>query len=532
MQHGFFKDREGNPFLMLGIQTCNSSTGDREMLEREILAAKAYHANTLEAPVYWCEVEKSEGAFDFTQVDELLELCRAHDLRLILLWFATSKNGHPNYAPEWVKAHPDVYRLATGPAGAHVASLSPFCEVTMRADAKAFCALMGHLKETDGERATVLAVQVENEMGFESTDMDYSPDVLELYRSAPVPDMLRGIRIEDCGVEPKGDSWSSLFGRYAHEVFSAWGHAVFMNTVAKKGREVYDLPVYINVALQENGFEEAGFCYNAGAAVSRMLDVYKAVAPDIDLICPDMYVPVRERYRRVLRAYARKDNPLMIPESPVSGIANAMNIMEAMADFGCIGMACFGGANALDTEGNLLPEAREVAQTFHALSRVAPLLVRYRGTGRVHAICQQEFMDCLHLKTEKYHVEARFMDGHAHFGMGSRINQRDPANRDILTARGRALLIEEDAHTFYLAGSGVKVNFIYRPDPENPQEMEHIYPLTASRQSGTLNYLSVEEGHFEGDQWVVDRYRCGDEANMALFVHRGEVVRIRLNPNK
>ena len=35
-------------------------------------------------------------------------------------------------------------------------------------------------------------------------------------------------------------------------------------------------------------------------------------------------------------------------------MANALNIMEAFADYGCIGMACFGAGHAVDMEGNLL----------------------------------------------------------------------------------------------------------------------------------------------------------------------------------
>ena len=45
-----------------------------------------------------------------------------------------------------------------------------------------------------------------------------------------------------------------------------------------------------------------------------------------------------------------------------------------------------------------------------------------------------------------------------------------------------------------------------------------------------MNFLTVKEGHFEGDVWVKDYERNGDEANFAVYVHGGEAVRIRLNP--
>ena len=126
-------------------------------------------------------------------------------------------------------------------------------------------------------------------------------------------------------------------------------------------------------------------------------------------------------------------------------------------------------------------------------------------------------------------IEARFISANpVGYRLGSRINTRNPENADVMTTRGRALLIQTEENEFYLSGCGVMVDFRYRPDPteENP------YPLLQSRQSGTLNFLSVEEGHFEGESWVCDRYRNGDESNFELFVHRGQTVRIRLNPNK
>lgn len=498
------------------------------MLEREIAAVKAYGGNLLEAPVYWCQVERTQGSFDFAEADELIRRCRENGLYLILLWFGASKNGHPNYAPEWVKLKPEVYRVARGRDGGHVASLSPLCGATLEADSRAFARLMAHLKAVDGEERTVIAVQVENEMGLANTDFDYSEETVARYME-PVPERLRGIVLEDSGVEPAGTTWRSRFGRHAHEAFMAWAHAEYMNEMARRGKAEYDLPMLINVMLGEQGYEEAGACYNSGAAVGRMMDIFKAVATEIDLICPDMYVPDRERYRRVLARYAREDNPLFIPESPTGGVANAMNMMEAFADFGCIGMACFGGASALDLEGDLLPEAREVALSMKAVAGVAPLILQYRGTGRIHAIVQQEFMDKQYLRLEGYHVEARFISAcEGRWGLGSRINLRDPRNRDVLETRGRALLIQSGEHEFYLSGCGVKVDFRRRPDPTE----EDSWPKLQSRQSGTLNFLSVEEGHFEGGAWVCDRYRNGDESNFELFVHRGETVRIRLNPLK
>lgn len=522
----FFRNRDGRAVLPLGLETHNSSTGDPYMLEREIAAVKAFGGNLLEAPVYWCQLEETEGRFDFSNVDDLIARCRENGLYLIILWFGMNKNGHPTYAPGWVKEQPETYRMARGRDGGYVMSLSPLCRATLEKDKRAVTALMKHLREADGDGRTVLAVQIENEIGLANTDMDYDEEAMAAYRH-DVPESLRDIELEDCGVIPGGSSWRTRFGRYAHEAFMAWAHAAFIEEIAEAAKAAYDLPLLLNVMLGEQGYEEAGACYNSGAAVGRVLDIYKAVAKHIDLLCPDMYVPDRERYRRVCGRYAREDNPLFIPESPIGGVANAMNMMEAFADYGCIGMACFGANSAMDNEGCLLPESQEIAWSMRAVMGVAPLLIRYRGTGRVHAIVQQEFMDKQYLRLEDYHIEAKFISaGGGRQPIGTRVNQRDPQCADILTTRGRALLIQTGEHEFFLSGAGVKVDFRHRPDPM----LEDSYPQLVSRVNGTLNFLSVEEGHFEGERWVCERLRNGDEANFELFVHRGETVRIRLNP--
>lgn len=520
-----FHDRSGKPILPLGLQTHNSSTGIPEMLEREIKAVKHYGGNLLEAPVYWFRIEAEEGVFDFADVDDLVRRCRENDLYLIILWFGMNKNGHPNYAPEWVKLHPETYAIAQGRDGGKVASMSPLCNATLEKDSRAFAKLMAHLKEIDGDTGTVIAVQVENEIGLANTDFDYRDEVQAIYQQ-PVPAILNGVTLEDSGVVPAGDSWRSRFGRHAHEAFMAWAHADFVEKMAVAGKSEYNLPLMINVMLGEQGYEEAGLCYNSGAAVGRVLDIYKAVAPHIDLLCPDMYVPDRERYRRVCSRYAREDNPLFIPESPIGGMANALNMMEAFADYGCIGMACFGAGRAVDMEGNLLPDSVDMALSMRTVANVATLILKYRGTGRVHALVQQEFMDKQYIRLDGYHVEVKFANANGRWGMGSFLNTAAPENADILSARGRGLLIQTDEHEFYLAGCGVKVDFRRRPDPME----EDNFPLLASRMSGTLNFLSVEEGHFDGDTWVCDRVRNGDESNFELFSHRGQAVRIRLNP--
>src|SRR5690606_15602256 len=152
----------------------NSSASDLEYLRPRWATLEALHLNTVLAPVYWELVEPAEGAFDFSLVDGLIRQAREHDMRLVLLWFGSWKNSMSSYAPAWVKRDQARFPRAEGSDGRGLEILSPFSAANRDADARAFAALMRHLRETDGRRRTVLMVQVENEIGMIPEARDHS----------------------------------------------------------------------------------------------------------------------------------------------------------------------------------------------------------------------------------------------------------------------------------------------------------------------------------------------------------------------
>lgn len=524
--NGFFTDKSGAPVFLHGLQAHNSST-NTPMLEKAIQATKLYGGNVLEAPVYWFLMEPKKDEYDLSHIKTLIDQCREAGLFLIILWFATSKNGHPNYAPEYIKLDPERYLVARGADGFPLVALSPHCEETLQRDAKAFAMLMSFLKEYDGEERTVLSVQIENEMGLGYTDRDYSQKAQEDYKK-PVPEILRGIELEDMGERDHSNAWRGTFGRHAHEAFCAYYHARFIGRIAEVGKAIYDIPLITNVMVGENGIEEPGKSYNAGAAVGRVLDIWKAAAPKLDLICPDIYNAPMSEYTRICSRYTRDDNALFIPESPTMGEHNAINVFRAVANYGAIGVCGFGAESALANDGSLQPQALSMALSMRVLGMMAPLIEQYRNTGKIHAIIQEEFATRTYLKLENYHVLTAFTSTGMRHGLGSRINMRNPENQHLLEQRGRALLVQSGEHEFYLSGVGIAVDFVLRPDPKD----ESPYGLLGSKQATQLNFLSVEEGHFENGEFVCDFIRNGDESNFGAYCHGDCVVRIRLNPNK
>lgn len=529
MNQDFFCNRKGEPVFLTGLQCHNSSCGT-EMIDRAIQAVHLYGGNLLEAPVYWCEVEKEPDCYDMSMAAELVDKVREAGLYLLLLWFGASKNGLFTYAPDYIKTRPDIYRRAEDPAGLPVESLSPHCRETLERDKKAFSKMTEFLAGYDTQ-GTVIAIQVENETGLVHTDRDYSEEAWQEFRQ-PVPGYLRDIRLEDSGVEePSGleaPTWHQLFGRHANEAFTAWKHACYIQEMAEAGQEQFPVPYIMNISIEVNEQEAPGMNYISGGPVARVLDIWKRTAPAIKLFGPDIYLAAERDYRKACERYARPDNPLFIPESLHGGIGAAMNMMLAAADYSAVGICCFGAESGIEN-GRLLPEAEHTAVSMRAIASLAPLLIQYHGTGKIHAVTQAEFSGWQYVKTEEYHIVAHFVSSGSaqqHY-FGSRINLAAPEHASLLTGRGRCLIVDCGEGEFYMAGIGVCLSFIRRPDAADEISYAHM----ASALSGQLNFLSVEEGHFEEGNWVCEYRRNGDEANYELYIHPGCAVRVRLNTN-
>ena len=304
----------GAPYLVLGAQIGNSSSWP-EVLPDVWPALEALHVNTVEAPVYWEQMEPEPGRFDWTNVDALLDGARAHHLHLIVLWFGTWKNGADHYAPVWMKLDPTHYPRMRNSYGAPLDVLSANAPSNLEADQRAFTALTHHLAERDGREHTILMIQVENESGAIGTVRDYSPEANRAF-AGPVPAQL----VKALHVRP--GSWSEVFPGDADEVFQAWTQARYINAITEAGKREFPIPMYCNVwlayppgELPERQVPNPGVGYPSGGPVQTMLGLWKIAAPAVDVIGPDLYSSDSGFNDHVLDTYSRPDNALWIPET-------------------------------------------------------------------------------------------------------------------------------------------------------------------------------------------------------------------------
>jgi hypothetical protein len=518
---------DGKPFFPVGGQARNSSGYSDAESEAAFRAVKLLHGNTLEIPVYWGQVEPEEGEFDFASVDALLASARRHDLKLVLLWFGTWKNGDMDYTPAWVKTKPERFRRVISPAGREIWVLSSHCPANFEADRRAFTALCRHLKQTDGLERTVIALQIENEPGILGSDRDYGPDGQACFE-APVPAEVV-TRMGAAGRGPVYDLWQAaggaasglwreLFGWAGGEMMTAWSIATYIDRLAAAGKAVYDLPMYINVWLGEHGWAIAGETYPSGGAVGKTLDIYKWFTPHVDLIAPDIYVADSRGYEAMCATYARDDNPLFVPESAPGG-SNAWNMFRAVADYNAIGYAFFAVEHVFAPDGSTRPELQPLVDSFCCLATAIPLLLRYQGTGRIRAVVQEENMASQRLSLEGYAGLVEFGTGPApHSGKDWR---HQGEGRQGLAAqgeanRGRGLVVQAGKHEFYVAGASFRLLLRPLEPPERACDLALAKDFLLARQA---HYVSVDEGHFdESGGFVVDRRRNGDEVDGGVWV--------------
>lgn len=479
---------DDRPFLVLGGELHNSSSSDLTYLQPAWERLVTLGLNTVLAAVSWELVEPEEGRFDWSLVDGLIADARRHGMRLILLWFGSWKNGQSTYVPLWVKQDYHRFPRARRQDGQPVEVLSTFAEANRHADASAFAALLRHVRAVDGDDQTVIMVQVENEVGLLGDSRDRS-DAANTAFAAPVPDALLEQLLrhrDELGDELRQrwgssrnatvGSWEQVFGGgpETDELFMAWHYARYIDAVAAAGKAEYGLPMFVNAWLNAvvelPGLPAGGTTpgdWPSGGPLPHTIDIWRAGAPHIDLLSPDIYFG---DFQQWCRKYTRRGNPLFIPEMRRDA-EGARHIVAAIAQYDALGVSPFG----IDSLAS--PADSPLARSYRLLRQLAPLILEHQGRGTMVGFVVDADHPTMTYALGGYEVEVAAASV--------------PGGTPI---PGFGLLISTGPDTFVGAGYGFRVAF--RPTTPGPAQ---------------VGLGAVTEGQYIDGHWVAGRRLNGDE---------------------
>lgn len=477
---------DGKPYLIVGEQMHNSSAWP-DTLDDVWRSAEYLHVNTVEAPVYWEQIEQKREQFDFSNVDALVKQAREHNLHLVLLWFATWKNARCHYTPEWVKTDTKQFPRLMDANGRLTDSMSPFGKATREADRSAFVTLMSHIRQIDEGRYTVLMVQVENEPRSLDSVRDYSPEAEKQFR-ADVPESLIN------ALHLRSGTWEEVFGAGAPERFQAYSVAKYIDDVAAAGKAVYPLPMYVNVWVRspDDLEPEPPRSYPSGGAVDTVLDLWKASVHSIDMISPDVYIAGDINYRRIITRYNRPDNALFVPEN--SHDPQFARYFFSLLGEGGIGFAVW-GADKTNVDSVIDPMRNQSFDDLGGFSKVFLLLgsmdrelAALNFDGKLKTALEGDVPESHLMKFGKWHAVASF-------------GYRDEGEPEgIPGPHGVALVAQIGPDEFLVTGYDAHIEFhLANPGPTERWQI-----------------LRVEDGSYSSGTWSVRRWLNGDECDFGV----------------
>ncbi len=490
---------DGKPFLMLAGELHNSSSSSLEYMKPEWLRLAAMSLNTVLTPLSWELIEPTEGKFDFTLVDGLLSQAREQHMRIVFLWLASWKNGMSSYAPVWVKLDTKRFPRVVH-NGNPIEILSPQSTATREADARAFAALMQHLREVDAGNHTVLMMQVENEVGVLGDTRDHSAEANEAFASAVPAELMHYMKAHKDSLDPElralweengekiSGTWAQVFGdtSRADEIFMAWNYARFVNAVAAKGKAAYNIPMYVNTWLA--GQDTPPGDYPSGGPQPRVVDIWKAAGTSIDIFSPDLYAPDFSGWSR---RYHRAGNPLLLPETN-GGAQGAINVFYAVGEHSALGFSPFGidqvfvpeaaAPNAGTRPRGPAPQTPDLETSYKTIAQLWPLIQEQQTRGNVHGFILDKGHSSVDFNLNGYVVHVTLDEI---FGMHAE--------------NGYGLIMATGPDEFMGAGTGFRVSF--------------------STRSGSphIGIASVDEGQFKDGEWIPGRRLNGDENDQGNY---------------
>ena len=546
---------DGKPFLALAGELTNNAATSLPMMEPIWPKLVDENLNTALVGVSWAQFEPEEGTFNYIQIDGVIAKARENHMHLVILWVASWKNGTSSFAPYWVKK--DYTRFpriqigdgSTVSISGPVELLSTFGDATRDADAAAFGPLMRHIREVDGTQHTVLMMQVENEVGVLRDSRDRSPAANRAF-AGPVPaELMKYLEANKDTLIPEfravwaangyrsSGTWEEVFGpgkpadvkipiqttsppmsadehevswRELHwpsdEIFMAWNYARYVEKVVEAGKAGYDIPMYVNAWLQQPNHAWPG-TYPSGGPMPQVHDIWRAGAPDVDILAPDLYLPY---FDEVCQRFSRNGNPLFIPETGT----DAANVIMAVGKYNAIGFSPFG------VDGGR-PIPPDLAATYEMLNELAPIILAHQGNDTMTAVRMVQGDQPRQVRLGNYTLtfaytgSIRGLPPQAKGGVVASPPRQPGAQpgETMPPLEAAAVVISTGPDEYYFGGGGMRVDFAPNtPGPSN------------------VGLGVVQQGRFVDGKWELTRWIEGDDDAQGeiLVLHPAMIDRVQL----
>ncbi|HKJ79721.1 MAG TPA: DUF5597 domain-containing protein [Prolixibacteraceae bacterium] len=476
------------PFLIIGAELLNSSASSIEYMDVIWARIKTLNVNTVFLPITWQQFEPQEGTFDYSLIDSHIKTAYENDLKLILLWFGSWKNGESHYTPNWVKTDMERFPrmiLKDGKVSTVISNINENC---LSADLKAYKKLMERIAQVD-KHGTVLMMQIENEVGLLGSTRDFSHEANKLFKQQVPDELLAHIRNNLNKLKPNiyepyinngsktEGAWEEVFGKSPNtdEIFMAWNYAVYVNEIAKAGKSIHNLPTLVNAWDAAGGNLIPGV-WPSGGPNYLMLDIWQAGAPAIDVLANDNY---STKFGLSAANFVHNGNSLLIPEACAiwlnDTISAAPKAFFSFGHFKAMGFSPFGIDHQVYHTNHPIKNAYEV------LDNLKPLILKAQVENKING----------------------FMEGDeaspTSFQLGDFIFKPNYDLQKDSLIKGYGLIIQISEDEFLVSGNACRV-----------------WHESADSSKPNSQLLSVEEGKFVDGKWVKRRTLNGDEFGIKL----------------
>ncbi|HYM94141.1 MAG TPA: DUF5597 domain-containing protein, partial [Chitinophagaceae bacterium] len=354
-----------------------------------------------------------------------------------------------------------------------------------------------HIKEVDSKQNTIITIQVENEIGMLTDARSYDEAANTTFNQSVPEQLLNYLQTNKENLTPElkslwekngfktSGNWEEIFGKSlsTDEIFMAWYYAKFTNEIAVAGKAVYNLPMYVNAALNRPNWKPGQ--YPSGGPLPHLMDIWKAGAPAIDLLVPDIYFPDLQHWCDL---YTRSGDPLFIPEIRFEKGDDAKAFF-AFGNYNCLSFSPF------SIESTEHPEKEPIGKTYNILNQISHLITKYQPRGNVNGFLLSKDSSSKVVTTGNYRLTVKH---------DYTLGWSPEAKNDSWPLSG-CIVISVSPDEFYVAGTGVVITF---------------ESIINGKRAG---FISVDEGRIENGKWIPGRRMNGDQD------HQGRHVRIHVN---